>query len=242
MVGWQICRAAMQQNRYAFLDGIRGIAAIAILTRHTGEFWHFKLFRSYLAVDLFFVLSGFVIAHAYDQRLREGTLSVARFMLVRLIRLYPVYLLSVLFAGALLIAGIDTDHPGHMSLGEMLGVIALTALYLPTHMSGDEPQLFPLNGPYWSLMFELIANACYAMLRPLLTGRLLSAIVAVFGILVIAVTHHDGRLAAGYLWGYESVVAGFVRAIFGIFFGLLLYRHQARFERQLARRGIAWLA
>lgn len=64
------------RKNYPFLDGIRGMAATFVLLRHTGEFWNgMRFYHSYLAVDLFFVLSGFVIAHAYERKLQTGAMS-----------------------------------------------------------------------------------------------------------------------------------------------------------------------
>ena len=77
---------------YATLDGIRGIAAALVAMRHAGALfpgWDFP--NSGLAVDLFFVISGFVVASAYDRRLADG-LTLGAFMRIRLIRLYPLYL------------------------------------------------------------------------------------------------------------------------------------------------------
>ncbi|WP_374593252.1 acyltransferase family protein, partial [Aquabacterium sp.] len=97
-------------NRFVFLDGIRGLAALIVLTRHTYDFWGFKFFHGYLAVDLFFLLSGFVISSAYDRRLDEGAISRTDFVVIRLIRFYPVYLISIAFAGVL--AAIDFHDVG----------------------------------------------------------------------------------------------------------------------------------
>ena len=100
------------QRSFTTLDGLRGIAALAVITRHAAAYFSSvsiyvlpnagappisvgPFFESYLAVDFFFVLSGFVLAHAYGERLRHG-LSAMQFMAIRLIRLYPLYLLSFL--------------------------------------------------------------------------------------------------------------------------------------------------
>jgi peptidoglycan/LPS O-acetylase OafA/YrhL len=83
---------------FVVLDGLRGVAAIAIV------FFHLALIRGdlpgegYLAVDFFFVLSGFVLAHAYGSRLQQGSMSFGRFVLIRMIRLYPLYFLGSVIA------------------------------------------------------------------------------------------------------------------------------------------------
>ena len=79
----------MTQRRFSYLDGLRGMAAIFILTRHTGQFWGYSFYRSYLAVDIFFVLSGFVIAYAYDNKMKSGQMSIKQFFLIRIKADYP---------------------------------------------------------------------------------------------------------------------------------------------------------
>ena len=84
------------------LDGLRGVAALAVATRHAPFLWQAGhptgfLYESYLSVDFFFVLSGFVLAYAYDERFRTG-MSARQFMSARLIRLYPLYLFAFLIS------------------------------------------------------------------------------------------------------------------------------------------------
>jgi peptidoglycan/LPS O-acetylase OafA/YrhL len=214
----------MTVNRYTFLDGVRGIAAIFVFTRHASDFWGWRPYRSYLAVDLFFLLSGFVIAYAYDERLRNKTMSTRQFLLTRLIRLYPVFLLSVVLSSIVMIGKSEMGTQEHPAFGEILGVFALTALFLPARMQGSV-QLFPLNGPYWSLFYELVTNTLYALLVPILNTYTLAFIVA--GSLVAisfgAVLH--GNLDMGLYWGLASNAAGLFRSTFGIFLGLLIYRN-----------------
>src|ERR1700761_6004380 len=82
-------------HAYPALDGLRGVAAIAVMLHHFRPLtapWLFA--HGYLAVDLFFLLSGFVIAHAYDARFRKG-LGVPAFLVIRLIRLWPMIAFGV---------------------------------------------------------------------------------------------------------------------------------------------------
>ena len=157
----------MTRNRYAFLDGIRGIAAIFVLTRHTENYWNFSLYRSYLAVDLFFILSGFVISCAYDEKLKTGVISFKKFITIRLVRLYPAFLVSLVICSIILIfRTVSKHHENQMLLTEAVSLIIATAFFLPYKIGGNS-DLFPINGPYWSLFFELVVNAIYAAARPL---------------------------------------------------------------------------
>src|SRR4051812_33009270 len=90
------------KDHFIALDGLRGVAALVVIVMHRGRWWYPQggfLGHGYLAVDFFFLLSGFVIAFAYDSRLSAG-MSAWRFMGLRLIRLYPLILLGMLL-GAL---------------------------------------------------------------------------------------------------------------------------------------------
>jgi peptidoglycan/LPS O-acetylase OafA/YrhL len=234
--------STIDRHRYAYLDGIRGVAAILVLVRHTGNFWHFGLYRSYLAVDLFFVLSGFVIAYAYDEKLREGKISTAQFVKIRLIRLYPVFLMSVFMCALVVTAGILFDPPGAApSVAEIVPVIALTALYLPSRLSGSN-DLFPLNGIYWSLFFELLINVVYAAVRRYLNTAVLLVVALSFGLAVALIAYAYGALSAGFTWGFGPIFSGFTRAAFGIFLGLLLFRLRGRFISRFGGLVRPWFA
>jgi peptidoglycan/LPS O-acetylase OafA/YrhL len=216
------------ESRYAFLDGMRGLAAIIILTRHTGDFFHYGFFRSYLAVDLFFILSGFVIAHAYDEKLKNSEISLRKFLIIRLIRLYPMFFLSILLCSILLIIGDQFNQ----NLQQNIKSILMSVLMLPSHLDGT-PRLFPTNGAYWSLFFELVANFIYALARPFLNNFTLKIVVFSFFLLLANISYTQGNLNNGYDWGFESISAGFVRSIFGIFLGLILFRYKLYFEKYI---------
>ena len=89
----------MQDRRYVALDGLRGAAALLIVLYHVRWTSHLSgsLFvkNSYLAVDLFFILSGFVISWAYRERVKSPS-DAARFLIVRLFRVYPLHLATLL--------------------------------------------------------------------------------------------------------------------------------------------------
>ncbi len=152
-------------THFAILDGLRGVAAICVVLFHLtikpaallpipayGGF----LNHAYLAVDFFFLLSGFVITHAYEQRLRSG-LNFSDFCCVRLVRLYPMFIAGLVIGavGAILQGG-----PGHFSFLSFVQ----QALFIPHYRHNEFA--FPYNLPAWSLMFELIINLCYGAFLP----------------------------------------------------------------------------
>jgi len=213
----------MTQPKFAVLDGMRGIAALFILTRHTQNFWGFWLFKSYLAVDLFFILSGFVIAHAYEGKLRRKDIDNRQFFFIRIIRLYPVYAVSLVLASGIAIhSGWTAADLQAVPVWQILMTIALAIFFLPSYVPGI-PVLFPLNDPAWSLFFELIVNFLYALVRPWLTDRRLLTLLILFGVLVFFCSWKSGGLDSGFTWGLRSIVTGGARCCFGFLFGVYLY-------------------
>ena len=213
-------------NRFVVLDGIRGVAALFVVTRHTEIFFGYSFFRSYLAVDLFFILSGFVIAYAYEEKLKNGIITLHKFIIIRLIRLYPIYFISLIFSALVLIHTLDLHH--NFSTEKVINIcyfMGMTALFLPTHMIGSL-SLFPINGAYWSLLFELTSNILYAIFRPILSNNILFLIVIFSEIMIVLSAHHHGSLDIGFHWGAWSIFSGFFRSIFGVFIGILLYRYK----------------
>ncbi len=228
-------------NRYVFLDGIRGIAAIFVLTRHTTELWGQSFFRSYLAVDLFFMLSGFVIASAYEHKLENETLSAKQFFITRMIRLYPIYAASLLVCAILLLFRIPPGIYSENKTGAIILSLALTGVMLPSRLAGY-PSLFPLNGPYWSLFFEVIINLAYALARPILSTRNLSGVIAFFGLLLATAALLRGNLDVGYTWSIGSVAAGLSRAGFGFLLGILIFRKINFLSERFKAIQLPWLA
>lgn len=160
-------RAAVP-HRYLALDGLRGAAAFAVLFYHLRNLdapgrpaWAESLFASgYLAVDLFFLLSGFVIAHAYGARLKTG-LGVRAFLMARLIRLQPVIAVGTAIGFAVALASRMANLPGAPGLFAIATTMPLNLLMLPNPLVPWG--IFLFNPPAWSLFYELLANGAYAM-------------------------------------------------------------------------------
>jgi peptidoglycan/LPS O-acetylase OafA/YrhL len=195
---------------------MRGIAAIAVIGYHTSDNY-IRIPNAYQAVDFFFVLSGFVIAHAYEQRLRGG-MTVRRFMLHRLIRFLPLYLLA-LAIGFIVTPHNDLPHPA------LALCLALNMLFLPVlrpGLSPDHAQIFPFVVPAWSLFFELVANAVYALIAPRLGGRVLAAILVVAAAAMVTVWLGVGALVGGA--EIADFWIGFVRVSWSFFAGVMIFR------------------
>jgi peptidoglycan/LPS O-acetylase OafA/YrhL len=202
----------MTASRIPGLDALRGLAALLVLAFHMRGFGLPRevLAHGYLAVDLFFVISGFVLAKAYEADLSAG--EGAGFMVKRLKRLYPMALLGLMLgAGFWLAQGWEP--------GTVLLLTVLSLVFVPFVGGRD---VFPLNGPQWSLMWELAANLVYAVVAPRLTMRRLVVLIAIGGAahVALALTYGAGSLGPyGHNWW-----AGAPRVIYGFFAGVLLAR------------------
>lgn len=225
-------------SRLPFMDGVRGLAALLIVIWHTKVFWPYEPFRAYLAVDIFFLLSGYVISRAYGLRLSSGALSTGKFMATRLIRLYPMFLLSALWAGAQFLVS-TLHHQGTIGAGPAFTVLFM-ALMLPVNFLGS-PALYPLNIPYWSLFFEIAVNNFYALIvqRSVRTIGLIVGVAAV--VLMIAALRGHG-LDLGFQWNALSFSGGLARATFGILLGALFERHGAKWRATRMLRAHPWVA
>ena len=156
---------------YDLLDGLRGVAALMVIFYHVFEAFATspidqQFNHGYLAVDFFFILSGFVIGYAYNDRWK--TMTTKDFIKRRLIRLHPMVVLgAVLGVIAFCIQGCEKWDGTHVSIS-MVMLALLINLFLIPAVPGSGPEIrgngemFPLNGPSWSLFFEYIGNILYA--------------------------------------------------------------------------------
>jgi peptidoglycan/LPS O-acetylase OafA/YrhL len=227
----------VRREYFPLLDGIRGLAAIAIMYRHMALLGVPVPSQSYLGVDLFFLLSGAVIANAYETRLLRG-MAFGDFFGRRVIRLYPMIFLGVVLSAVMCLLGAGSPEQRQ----HLLSIVAIALLVLP-----DDP-LVPLvsnlNGPAWSLFYEFLVNAGYAKIIHHLSARALVAICAFSGALLIGAAVYKGHLDTGYT--LKSFVFGLGRVGFSFFAGVGLYRLHStgrlKVWRQLKGRAGALLA
>lgn len=209
--------------RFLLLDLLRGIAAISVLIYHDADFLGGQyLPNAFLAVDLFFLLSGFVIAHNYDRKISAG-MSLTDFMAQRLIRLYPCLLLTLLLGIAIFVLRFGRDY-GYIDGWRILAAAGLNALFIPAIIQPyDFRSLFPFDGAAWSLTFELFANVLYWItfrhLNALRLGLLVlvAAVALAIGVSLVGVTD-IGMRPADFWWGIPRVTVTF-------FIGVALRRY-----------------
>lgn len=218
-------------DRLSTLDGLRGVAAFAILYLHypLPDGYAQLLPAAYLAVDLFFVLSGFVVAKAYEDRLKSG-MSVARFATVRTIRLYPLYIAGIALAAVLALLSLIAKGELSTGAGNYLATLGFSIAFLPTPqiLSTNPYWLFPLNFVAWSLLWELVTNFAYGMFARQIGRWLLSVIIAVGALATIALVHGFGSAEIGPT--PDTFIGGAARAVFGFFAGVALFRIDRRIK------------
>lgn len=152
----------MSQVRFRNLDALRGLCAVTVMLFHCdGLFTQGEIFcHGFLSVDVFFILSGFVLAHTYEDRLRTG-LSASAFTRLRLKRLAPVYWTGTLL-GAGMMAAIAAYRPEGTFFSPFLiaALSVMAMLLIPQVTLGGSA--YPANAAAWSLAGELIVNVLYA--------------------------------------------------------------------------------
>ena len=224
--------------RFAALDLLRGVAALAVVFYHAPRFGLLPglVPHGYLAVDFFFILSGFVVAHAYDGKLdRPG--SFWRFLIARMARLYPLAVLGVGVGLVVLLLKWSVAPALSGSLLHITGAATLNLLLLPAPSGAvTDADLFPTDAVLWSLFLELGINIIWAtLLRRCRTAALVAvACAGAAGVIW-------GGLAFGTLnLGYDTVTlaAGCARVVCGFTIGLLVHRWHRRLPRTATSPGI----
>lgn len=228
------------------------MAAIVVIWYHVFEGFATSskdqiLNHGYLAVDFFFMLSGFVIGYAYDCCWREGRMTVREFLRRRVVRLHPMLVIGVVmgvlaFAIQGLVKWDETSVSGiSVALAAILSIFMIPAYPGAGYEVRGNGECFPLNGPAWSLFFEYIGSAFYALWIRRLSSRWLGVIVAVSGagLLVYATGNMSGtnHLGVGWSLGDWNFLGGMLRLMFSFTLGLLM----SRGFRPMKVRGAFWI-
>ena len=239
---------------YALLDGLRGVAALAVVWYHIFEGYQFAgqkpfietINHGYLAVDFFFILSGFVIGYAYDDRWGRS-LTLKGFLRRRLIRLHPMVIMGgAIGAASFALTGFERWDGTHATLGLALLAMLCSWFMLPAvpgiarEVRGNG-EMFPLNGPFWSLFYEYIGNVVYALIIRRLPTRLLALLSLALcgGLAWYALTDQAGYGSIGVGWTMDqaNVVGGSLRMLCPMTMGMLL----SRVFRPVNVRGAFWI-
>ncbi|UDF31233.1 UNVERIFIED_ORG: acyltransferase [Roseateles sp. XES5] len=215
----------MNARRYEALDSWRGLCACMVALFHFNVFSHIQsagiVRNAYLFVDFFFVLSGFVIAANYQARLMQG-FGPGRFLFLRLGRIYPLHLVTML-----LFIPIDIAKDG--ASPEILHAIVTNALLLQG--TGINSALW-LNFPSWSISAEFGAYVVFTLITLWLGSRMLPwLVIAVVGAAALVLLSPN-RMDSTYDYGL-------VRCLYGFALGVVSFHLRALFavlDKPLGRR------
>ncbi len=230
--------------RYEILDGLRGVAAMLVVGYHLFETYFFgapdqPINHGYLAVDFFFVLSGFVIGYAYDDRWNR--MSTWNFFKRRLIRLHPMVIFGTLIGVLLFYFGdcqsfpLINDTPWYAVLLVMFWAFTMIPLSTDLDIRGWA-ETNPLNGPTWSLQWEYIANILYALFVRRFSKTVLAICVGLFAVMTVilcfnidvtgllCLRHQTYTVIGGWSLAPDQLQVGFTRLLYPFFCGLLISR------------------
>lgn len=248
---------ADSKPHYVLLDALRGAAALMVVWYHFFEGFAFAegtaittFNHGHLGVDLFFMLSGFVISYAYDDRWQRAhnPLTLKEFFKRRLIRLHPMLIMGAIigFTTFCLQGGVKWDGtPTPMSWS--LVALVLTMFFIPAYPGAQydlrgNGEMFSLNGPSWSLFFEYIGNLLYALFIRRLSNRALAVLTAALGVAWcwFVTTDVSGYDMIGIGWTLDTVnfFGGLLRMMFPFSLGMVM----ARNFKPVKIKGIFWIA
>lgn len=245
---------ADSKKHYEILDGLRGVAALLVVFYHIFEGLSFAaggtvittINHGYLAVDFFFILSGFVIGYAYDDRWGR-TMTLGGFFKRRLIRLHPMIVMGVVLGAVTYLLQGSVQWDGTRMPLSMVMLAMLLALFMipavpgaPNDVRGNG-EMFPLNGPSWSLFFEYIGNILYGLFIHRLSTRVLRLLVVLLGIGLAWFALFDvvgyGMIGVGWTLDGWNFFGGLLRMLFPFTLGMLLSRN----FRPVRVRGAFWI-
>jgi len=238
-------QAMMNKPHYNILDGLRGVAALLVVWYHIFEGFAFaeatngagdgliKTFNhGYLAVDFFFMLSGFVISYAYDSRWQG--MSVGKFFKRRLVRLHPMVIIGAIIGTLAFCVGGCSNWSGESAswynivVAAILGMLLLPAIPGCSNDVRGNGEMFPLNGPSWSLFFEYLGNIIYALIIRRLSTKWLKVTAIVLGLLFgyFAITDMSGYGSIGVGWTLDKInfTGGLLRMLFPFTVGMAIRR------------------
>jgi peptidoglycan/LPS O-acetylase OafA/YrhL len=211
---------------YPILDGLRGTAAILVVIFHLFEAFYpvpanHPMHHGYLAVDFFYLLSGFVVGYAYDDRWAKG-LTVKEFFKIRLVRLHPLVILGTVVGAIAFWFDPYTNGAQNVSLLKLIGVMLISFTLMPAPDIRGWNETHPLDGPCWSLLQEYIANIIYALVGRRMSMAALWMVAVISGIALTVTAVYHGDLGTG--WGFDNMWIAPIRMLFPFFAGLLLFR------------------
>lgn len=239
---------------YELLDGLRGVAALLVVFYHIFEGFSFAgggtlitvINHGYLAVDFFFILSGFVIGYAYDDRWKKN-MTLKGFFKRRLIRLHPMIIMGAIIGciAFFVQGGVKWDGT-HVATSAVMLALLLAMCFIPAYPRAGydvrgNGEMFSLNGPSWSLFFEYIGNILYALFIHRLSNKALTVLVILLGLGLSWFALFDvvgyGMIGVGWTLDGLNFWGGMLRMLFPFTLGMLISRNFRPFKI----RGTFWI-
>lgn len=235
---------------YELLDGLRGVAALLVVFYHIFEGFSFAgggtlitvINHGYLAVDFFFILSGFVIGYAYDDRWKKN-MTLKGFFKRRLIRLHPMIIMGAIIGciAFFVQGGVKWDGT-HVATSAVMLALLLAMCFIPAYPGAGydvrgNGEMFSLNGPSWSLFFEYIGNILYALFIHRLSNKALTVLVILLGLGLSWFALFYGMIGVGWTLDGLNFWGGMLRMLFPFTLGMLISRNFRPFKI----RGAFWI-
>lgn len=226
------------------LESLRGLAALSVAVYHievTSLITDSSFVRhSYWLVDFFFILSGFVIAYTYLDRMKSWS-DISQFQMRRFWRLYPLHLATLLlflgieFArfGATFFLGVKSNIE---AFSQNDWTAFLSNLFLLQSFYPDHPSF---NYPSWSISTEFYTYFVFACV--IFAGRRHYILASV---LIVITAYLSQTIMAAYIAdsGYETTQLRFLRCLLGFFLGVILFSIYKANKGQRACPEFVWLA
>lgn len=231
------------KQHFEILDGLRGVAAMAVVTFHFME-WVYSDYsknfigHGFLAVDFFFCLSGFVIAYAYDDRIAQ--MGILEFFKSRIIRLHPLVIAGSILGLLAFLFDPFGGHPELYSAGKLILTFLCSIVLFPFPVIADRGfNLFSFNAPAWSLFWEYVANIVYAFVLYRIGRGYLLLLTIASAVAICWVCYSSGNLMGG--WSGPTFWDGSARISYSFLAGLLIYRSNFIIKNKLGFIGVAIL-
>ena len=228
---------------FEILDGLRGLAAVVVVIFHfmeivIADYNNNFIAHGYLAVDFFFVLSGFVITYAYDNRIAD--MGLITFIKLRLIRLQPLVIIGSVLGLLTFLFDPFTNLYAVYGFKQTVLLFITSALLIPYPVVAERFfNLFNLNAPSWSLFWEYVANLLYATLLFKASQKVLAPLVLLAAVGIFYVGWHSGSLAGG--WSGPTFFDGLARISFSFMMGMLIFRSNWIIKNKLGLPGMSAL-
>ncbi len=231
------------KKHFEILDGLRGVAAIAVVIFHFME-WAYTDFskniigHGFLAVDFFFCLSGFVMGYAYDDRIAK--MGVWEFLKTRFIRLHPLVVAGSVFGLLAFLFDPFGGHPELYGAGKITLAFICAVLLIPLPIIADRAfNLFSFNAPSWSLFWEYVANVAYVLVLCRVKRGYLFLLTIISALAIFFVASRAGNLLGG--WSGPTFWDGGARIAYSFLVGLLIYRSNWIIKNKLGFFGLSLL-